>query len=93
MKATILVKNVKAGRLIIQVWRIPSDTTGKVYTVRRVGKKWSCNDLGWTKSSPRQDCKHIKRIKKSIGIPVSKNKGYANRPRDESGRFVPTGVD
>ena len=54
-------------------WKVNSDTSGSVYIVSKGydpvtdEERFGCSCLGWTRHTPRRDCKHIKKLKQKIG--------------------------
>jgi len=59
--------------MAVKRYRVPSrGERGAIRTVTLDGRKWSCSCLGWRYSKPRQDCRHIKYVKKNkLGMRVS----------------------
>jgi hypothetical protein len=45
-------------------WACPSSSTDGYYTVAQDGEgNFACSCIGWTRHTPRTDCKHIKQVR------------------------------
>jgi hypothetical protein len=43
-------------------WKVPSDSSDKIYTVSLKDSVYSCSCPAWTRRTPRKNCKHINRV-------------------------------
>jgi len=70
-----------------QQWHVPGSGQ-KPYVVSRAGTGWSCDCMSWTRNMPREDCKHILRVKleQLVSGPASQEKKSTAPPKPEGGR-------
>lgn len=56
----------------VRRWKVESDNGNGTYTVA-VDKddNWGCSCRAWTRTFPRKDCKHIRRVKTSNPSPMA----------------------
>lgn len=48
----------------VRRWAVPSDSTDGHYIVAQDAEgNMACGCLGWTRHTPRTDCKHIKQVR------------------------------
>lgn len=68
----------------IDYWKVESDSSpGKFHNVSRSTEgEYACSCIGWTRHTPRRDCRHIVYVKAGAGIewdPMLRAMALANR--------------
>ena len=58
----------------IHRWVVPSSSGGGEYIVGQDAEgNWGCSCVGWTRHTPRTDCKHIREVKAGGGQTITEH--------------------